>query len=283
VERKEIMGKANPRLDAWRRSFHYDPDLHPERRELSSLEDILERVGAALGYVQALDNPTLAEKQEAVAIAGMAIDYVERVYAHLHWSDGPAVPKPTNLGVAKMVLENLLGDAHQKRALRWLASDDDALEEKGQAEATGEGQEQRSTPAKPIPTDEANILVRKYVEGHPGAPVKKVAEALGISTGRVAQSPAWQAEMGRRRANKYKPSEKPARPLTKKMLESIGRDDDPAARLEAEEAVFRNLVEKAGPDERARLMAMKEPEKRKLIEAASSQFADDLADSEEHS
>jgi hypothetical protein len=280
------MGKANPRLDAWRRSFHYDPDLHPERRELSSLEDILERVGAALGYVQALDDPTPAEKQEAVAIAGMAIDYVERVYAHLHWSDGPAVPKPTNLGVAKMVLENLLGDAHQKRALRWLANrggDDDALEEKGQAEATGEGQEQRSTPAKPIPTDEANILVRKYLDGHPGALVKKVAEALGISTGRVAQSPAWQAEMGRRRANKYKPSEKPARPLSKKMLKSIGRDDDPAARLEAEEAVFRKLLEQAGPDERARLLAMKGAEKQRLIETASSQFADDLADAEERS
>lgn len=280
------MAKSNAHLAAWRRHFHYDPDLEPEPRELSTLEDILDRVGAALGYLQALEDPSPSEKQDALAIAGMALEYVERVYEHLHWSEGPPAPRPTNIGVAKHVLENVLADAREKRAVRWIAArddNDDALDKLDQAEASGPAQKDDNKPTKPIPRDEANILVRKYLEGHSGATVKEVAKAVGISTGSVSESAAWQAEMGRRKAANYQPPQKPTRPLTKKMLEAIGRDDDPDAKLEVEEAVFRKLVEKASPDERARLMALKGEAKQKLIEAASSQFADDLADAEESS
>jgi hypothetical protein len=263
------MGKANPRLDAWRRSFHYDADLHPERRELSSLEDILERVGAALGYVQALDSPTPAEKDVAVAVAGMAVEYVERVYAHLHWSDGPPLPKPTNLGVAKMVLENLLADAQQKRALRWLAGrgeDDDALEETGQAGATGDAKKDDRPPRRPLPDDEAEVEVRTFLEKHPHANARQVAEGVGIALGRVSGLAAWRSALGKRKANK-RPGTKKPRPLTQKMVQAIGREDDPAARMEAEEAAWLHLIDQAKPPERAKLHAMPKEERARLIQA----------------
>jgi hypothetical protein len=134
----------------------------------------------------------------------------------------------------------------------------------------------RDRESKPIPEDEANLLVRKYLEQHPEATARQVAQAVGIALGRVPKLPAWRTELGRRKAKKASPK-RATRPLTQKMLEVVGRKDDPVARIEAEEAAWQWLLEQAGPDERAKLHAMTTAERRRLIEIALEQHADDCS------
>lgn len=139
-----------------------------------------------------------------------------------------------------------------------------------------------ATPKKQhaIAADEANELARKYLADHPDASARQVAEAVGIALGRISRLPAWRAVYGRRQAQKPVPKKKADRELTPKMLESIGRKDDGPGRVDAEDAVWQKLLEKASPDERARLHAKSKDERRRLIQLAASQYADELDDTE---
>ncbi len=273
------MSKDDP-LAWWRQQFHYDPDLVPDPRELPTLEDILDRVGAALGYIQALENPTTSEMKEALTVAGMAVQFVERVYAHMNWMEGPPLPKPKNFGIAKKVLESLLADARVKRAVRWSALGDADQSETAQNNFTGEAKRETSTRKMPIPDDEANVLIRKFLDEHPPATARDVAKGVGIALGRVSEMPAWRAEHAKRKASR-KPRPKRTRSLTKKMLKAIGREDDPATNLEAEDVAWQELLEKAKPQERANLHAMSKDEKARLIQTyleSRSQEEDDFGE-----
>jgi hypothetical protein len=128
---------------------------------------------------------------------------------------------------------------------------------------------------KPIPPDEANILVRNYLEQHPRATSREVAEGVGIALGRVSELPAWRAEYGRRQANKT-PARKKERQLTRKMIEAIGKRDDPSSRIEAEEAAWQELIEKAEPRERAKLHAMTAEERGRLIKLLLQQKVEEI-------
>jgi hypothetical protein len=258
------MAKDNP-LAWWRQQFHYDPDVVPDPRELPTLEDILDRVGAAFGYIQALENPTASEIKEALAVAGMAVQFVERVYEHMNWMEGPPLPKPTNFGVAKKVLESLLADARAKRALRWSALGDADQSETAQNNIIAEAKQKACTPKTTIHDDEANVLVRKFLEKNPSATAREVAKGVGIALGRIPEMPAWRAEHGKRKASR-KPRPKRIRSLTKKMLNAIGKEDDSATKLEAEDIAWQELLEKAKPQERANLHAMNKVEKARLIQ-----------------
>lgn len=132
----------------------------------------------------------------------------------------------------------------------------------------------------PIPNDEANIKVRKYLEQHPTATTREIAKAVGIAHGRVTLMPAWKAEKVRRETNKVH-TPKPARRLTKRMLNAVETGKDPAAIAEAREAAWEQILEKAGPQEMAKLKAMTPKEKAKLVQTALEQFKDDLDESDE--
>lgn len=133
---------------------------------------------------------------------------------------------------------------------------------------------------KPIPPDEANILVRNYLEQHPGAKARDVAEGVGIALGRVSEQPSWRAEQGRRKANKTQ-STKRERRLTKQMLDTIERTNDPALRVEAEEAAWQRLLEDAEPRERAELHAMSTERRANLIQLALEQYKENLEESDD--
>jgi hypothetical protein len=128
-----------------------------------------------------------------------------------------------------------------------------------------------------IPTEEANIAVRKFLKDHPGATSRQVATGVGIAHGRISQMEAWRTEQARRSAAKT-PTNKRSRPLTKKMLEAIGKDDDPLTRMAAEEAVWRRLLERAQPEERARLHAMPPEKQKELIHLAMAEMPQDWLD-----
>jgi hypothetical protein len=139
----------------------------------------------------------------------------------------------------------------------------------------------RSSRKKPIPRDEANILIRDYLKQHPNATVKGINKATGVSTGAISQSPAWQALQATKKSGEPTPSPggKTIR-LTNKMLEAVGKKADPSARITAEEAAWQYLLEKATPEERARLHAMKPGERAENIRLVIEQLTDESLDEE---
>jgi hypothetical protein len=135
-------------------------------------------------------------------------------------------------------------------------------------------------PIKPIPTDEANILIRNYLKERERKGIKvtarAVAEECGIALGRVSSMPSWQAYQARKKTAEQPGKPKEPRQLTDKVLATIGQTDDPSAKLiSKEEAAWRYLIENARtPEERARLNAMTPAEKGEAIQLAMGQLDD---------
>jgi hypothetical protein len=154
------------------------------------------------------------------------------------------------------------------------ASDPAGTEPSEGADAAGG----RGKRASPIPTDEANGIVRNYIARRERAGQKctarGVADDCGIALGRVSALLAWQAYQARRKSGQPSRKPKEARQVTEKMLACIGEDDDPSARMSAEEAAWRTLLERASTEERARLNAMNAAEKAEAIQLVIDQFAD---------
>jgi hypothetical protein len=124
---------------------------------------------------------------------------------------------------------------------------------------------------------ELNLAIKKYLDQKPKATNDEIAKAVGVSAGKVNGMEAWRLEMAKRKAAR-EPSKKPHRQLTDKMLACIGREDDIAARIDAEVAVFQRLIEQASQDERANLHAMTRDERKRLIEATAAQMTEQLAE-----
>jgi hypothetical protein len=126
-----------------------------------------------------------------------------------------------------------------------------------------------------IPKEEADILVRDYLKGHPAATVREIHLATGVSTGAIVKTPAWQVSRASKSPDDDAPAREPrTRQLTPKMLASVGKEEDPSSRLEADERAWRYLLESAKPGERARLNALKPAERAQLIRAARAQLED---------
>jgi hypothetical protein len=62
------------------------------------------------------------------------------------------------------------------------------------------------------------------------------------------------------------------------MLEVLESSDDPSARMEAEDAVWQQLLDQSRPEERARLQSLTRAERERLIQTAGEQYSDQLAD-----
>jgi hypothetical protein len=181
------------------------------------------------------------------------------------------------LAAAKQHIDDLEPRVQQKLKDGWTPPRTDLAQDAVATPATTGKRRKRTE----VPDDyEANIRIKQFLEQHPGAPIREVVEAVGLSAGKVSVMDAWRREMGRREAAK-KPAKKADRPLTKEMLACIGKEDntdDVDARIDAEEAVWRETVEAADPQERARLHAMPEHERKELIEAVANQQADRITE-----
>jgi hypothetical protein len=153
--------------------------------------------------------------------------------------------------------------------------------EEGENAASWQGAHEDSTGAaqagrkKPIPKEEANILVREYLNTHGNGTVKEIHQATGVSTGAISQSAAWKAHQAKKKSNSdvAVPCVK-TRPLTSKMLEAVGLEADPGEQISAEEVGWQYLLENATPEERARLHAMTPSERAEQIRLAIEQLSD---------
>jgi hypothetical protein len=139
------------------------------------------------------------------------------------------------------------------------------------------------TPPKSDPPPdnfEANLMVKKFIDSHPKATIREISSATGISTGRIAKLDTWRLVMAQRKAERPSPK-KLERPLMQKMQASLGKYNDPAARLMEEEAIFQWLLERAKPDERVRLHMTKGEEREKLIELTREQYNKEISDADD--
>jgi hypothetical protein len=132
---------------------------------------------------------------------------------------------------------------------------------------------------KGIPKEEAEILVRDHLKAHPSATVKEIHEATGVSTGSIANTSAWKGHQAKKELADTSPGRAPrTRPLTNNMLAARGQEDDPSSRMEAEEIVWRYLIENATPEERERLNALKPAERAEYIRTVRQQLEDQQED-----
>jgi hypothetical protein len=67
------------------------------------------------------------------------------------------------------------------------------------------------------------------------------------------------------------------------MLETLGQSADPSNSIAAEEAAWQALLEKATPEERARLHKMNDKERAKCIQILLEQTADQIEDEKGYS
>jgi hypothetical protein len=132
----------------------------------------------------------------------------------------------------------------------------------------GRGYEER----RPIPREEANIVVRKHSLANPNATARDFSK-LGIALGTLSKLPAYIAHQVRK---KRKKTADPRRPqelqLTDRMLASIGRKYEIRLDMHTEEAAWEYLRDQARPEERRVLEKKSTAEKAELIKQVIEQF-----------
>jgi hypothetical protein len=241
---------------------------------VDSLPDLAEWLAHQRQMVKCWELAGDKAKPTAVNDASRAIRNSFRVLDWLGVEDHPERPLPTDdLEAVKRQIDNLERWIREKHKTGWKPS----------------GKRPSVNPATtathgkcrgPIPADEANLLAGKFLKQNPEADSRELAKGIGIALGRVSKLPAWRAVNARRSVAKL-PLKKTPLPLTKKMIESIERGEDPAVIVEAREAAWRKLIETASADKRAELFAMTKEQQNKLIDLALEQYRDRLGDGED--
>jgi hypothetical protein len=211
-------------------------------------------------------------RPSALKDASRALRNAFRVLDWLGVEGRPERPLPTdNLEAAKKQLDDLERWIRDKHKSGWQPTPKMA---KPAPAPTAKKHPKRGE----IPDDyEANIRIKKYLESHPKATIRDVAAEVGLSTGKVAQLDAWKRAMAERKAAKPRPK-KAERPLTDKMLAAKGQNDDPAAKVMQDEAIWQWLLETAKPKEKAELHMKNAEERATLIELVREQYQKDHAD-----
>jgi hypothetical protein len=269
--RERMMDEADQKL--WQRQFNFC--LFPYSPILSSLMEAADKLGGAMGFLEGLSPEVDAERELGLFVAGLAIDYGLKTLDHFDLIDSQALPKPVNLVQAKQVVGKLIAYMNENVWLKQMAG----RKESDDVEATGED---AASPIKEKPRDddEANLRIKRYVQDHPQATIRQVAEYVGYSVGKTQTLDAWRLTMARRKADKPL-KKKTERPLTDKMLAVRGTDNDPAAKVMLDEVIWQWVVEKAKREERAELFLMSPAQKAKIIDLSREMYEKEHSDADD--
>jgi hypothetical protein len=251
---------------------------NPPLQAITNLADLAAWLNDQWNSTRATEMGGEAYKASAMEQADRAVRNGYRVLTWLGMDEPPERPFPAeSLVVAKQQLDALECWVRQKVKAGWMPPKPSESEEAKIINATtGDRRKRAGFPDQ----FEVNLLVHKYLSQNPGVDIRKVAKAVGFSIGTVQKTEAWRLTVGRRKAAK-KPAKKDPMPLTLDMLACIGKEDDMDdvdARIDAEERVWRRLLEEADEQKRAALHGMKADKKREMIEAASKHYADRLTE-----
>lgn len=260
AEYKAAIGEIVPVPPSW--------EGHPPLRAMKTLADLAAWLNEQWNFTLSTEMGGEAYKADVLEQAVRAVRNGFRVLAWLGVEDRAERPLPAEtLAVAKQQLDDLE---------RW-------VRQKVEGEAIPATTVKQQKRAERPDDYETNIRINQYLDQHPGAPIRDVAKAVDLSTGKVSKLDAWQREMDRRKVAK-KPAKKDNRHLTRRMLACIGKKDnmdDVDARIDADDAAWRRIMEQADEKERAKLNAMTIEERRRLIEAAREHYADRLTEEDQ--
>jgi DNA-binding response OmpR family regulator len=120
------MAKHDPELAAWQRAFRCL--IHPYLPMLETLIEMEGRLAGAAGYLENLEAHDQKQASRGVAVAGMAVEYADKLLDHFGlWDGAGPVPKPVNLGQARSMVNNLLDFVREQIVLGRMAmkSDED--------------------------------------------------------------------------------------------------------------------------------------------------------------
>ncbi len=271
TEYKVALGEVVPVPPCW--------EGHPPLRALKTLADLAAWLIDQCNFTLSTEMGGEAYKADAQEQAARAVRNGFRVLAWLGVEDRPERPLPAEtLTLAKQQLDDLERWVRQKVKDGWTPPKPRRTE--GDSPATTAKRRKRAE----VPDDyEADILIKRYLDQNPKATIREVAPAAGLSVGKVSGMDAWKLHMARKKASRA-PSKKDARPLSREMLACIGQEDsmdDVDARIDAEERVWRRLLEEADETRRAELHSMNAEKKRQIIETASKHYADRLTEDRE--
>ena len=268
TEYKVAIGQVVPVPPGW--------EGHPPLRAMQALADLDAWLNEQWSFTLSTELGGEAYKADALEQAARAVRNGFRVLAWLGVEDRPERPLlAETLAVAKEQLDALERWVRQKVKEGWTPTKSSQPED-----ASPDPTSKRRKRVKAPDDYEVNILIKRYLDQHPKATIRDVAGEMDLSTGKVSEMDAWRREMARRKAAK-RPAKKDSRPLTGEMLACIRKEDsmdDVDARIDAEEAVWRRLIEQADEQKRAELFAMTKQQKKALIETAVKQYADRLTE-----
>ena len=185
-----------------------------------------DKLNAARGFIEPLSHGVETEREHGMFVGNLAIRYAMTMLDHFGLGDGDDYPLPIHLDQAKNALTNLVSVIqeniqHGQMAVGGLNEEAEAVQGIGVAprrNAPADADSAKQPKRSDAPDEyEANLLVKKFLDGHSKATVKDVSEATGISTGRISGLDAWRREMAQRKATKP-PPKKSERQLTGEML-----------------------------------------------------------------
>jgi hypothetical protein len=270
AEYKVAIGEIVPVPPGW--------EGHPPLGAIKTLADLAAWLNDQWNSTRATEMGGEKYKADALEQADRAVRNGFRLLEWLGVDERPVRPLPAEaLAAAKQQLDDLERWVRQKVKDGWTPRQADHLQgEVVSLTKTG----QRRMRAEFPDENEVNLHVHKYLSQNPRAGIRAVVESVGFSVGTVQKTEAWKLEMKRREAAK-KPPKKDHRPLTPEMLACIGKEDnmdEVDARIDAEDAALRRILEEADEQQRAEFHSMDPQQKRRLIEKAKEDYAARMTD-----
>jgi hypothetical protein len=128
-----------------------------------------------------------------------------------------------------------------------------------------------------MPREEANILVRDYLDRHPRASIRKVVKATGVSQTSISNTTAWKAAQETKKAGRPS-SDKGNRRLTAKMLASVGKREDPSAEIDTMEHLERMYIEKVSESDKVDYYQKSKEDKKTLLLLFGQQLDEGLTE-----
>jgi len=113
----------------WQTEFA--PMFHPHMPLRSTLIELSDKLDGAAGFLGTLSSDDATEKQRGLFVAGLAVNYANKLLEHFHLLDGSPKYVPTGLRESQKVIENLQAFAMQQ------------LEQDRQAQEADDGDTQR--------------------------------------------------------------------------------------------------------------------------------------------
>ena len=264
------IGKVIPVPPGW--------EGNPPLQAITHLADLDDWLKDQWNSTRATEMGGDSYKTAALEQAARAVRNGFRALKWLGMDERPERPLPADtLDLAKQQLDDLERWVHQKLKDGWTPPEP---RQPDNAEVTPATTIKRRKRTEYPDEYEVNVRINQYLAQHPSDSIRRVAEAVELSVGKVQQTDAWRREMARRRTTK-KPAKKEARPLTRRMLASIGKEDninDIDGRIDAEDAIWRRIMEEADDEKRIELHLMNADQRRRLIEAATEHYADRLTE-----